>query len=83
MRAERRHVADRERAEGAQLDAEIRSEADRQVAIILAEAERDASMIRSEGWAAATDVFIEALAQEPGLSRYQQSLEAYKISGLK
>ena len=83
MRAERRHVADRERAEGAQLDAEIRSEADRQVAIILAEAERDASMIRSEGWAAATDVFIEALAQEPGLSRYQQSLEAYKMSGLK
>ena len=81
MRAERRRVADRERAEGAQLDAEIRADVDRKVTIILAEVERDASMIRSEGRAAATDVFIKALAKEPELSRYQKSLEAYKISG--
>ena len=81
MRAERRLVADRERAEGGQLDAEIRADVDRQVVIILAEAERDASMIRSEGRAVATDVFIKVLAKEPELSRYQKSLEAYKISG--
>ena len=81
MRAERRLVAGRERAEGAKVDAEIRADTDRQVATIMAEAERDAGMIRSEGRAAVLDVFIETLAKEPELSRYQKSVGAYKISG--
>ena len=81
MRAERKRVADQERAGGAEVDAVIRADADRQVAIILAEAEKDASMIIFEGRAAALDVFIEALAKEPELSRYRKSLEAYALVG--
>ena len=80
MRREREVQAQRLRAEGEEEYLTIAADVDRQVAIILAEAERDADILRGEGEAAAIDIFTEALAQEPELSRYQSSLEAYKIS---
>ncbi|MDP6494243.1 MAG: protease modulator HflC, partial [Dehalococcoidia bacterium] len=80
MRAERAFHAARLRAEGEEVYLTITADVDKQVAIILAEAERDANILLDEGESAAIDIFIEALAQEPELSRYQRGLEAYKVS---
>ena len=79
MQAERKRKADRERAEGAQVDAEIRSDVDRQATIIRAEAERDANIIRGEGEASAIEIFSGALEQGPEFYAFQRSLQAYKV----
>ena len=49
MSAERKRLADRERAQGAERDAEIRAETDKEAAIILAEADKTANLTRGEG----------------------------------
>ena len=77
MRAERKRIADRERAEGAQQDAEIRSEVDKQTAVIRAEAERDAAIVRGDGEAEAINIYAEAVRQDPEFYKFQRSLEAY------
>ena len=78
MQAERKRIADRSRAEGAQTDAEIRSSVDREATIILAEAERDAAILRGEGEAQAIEIYAEALNQDPEFFIFQRSLEAYR-----
>ncbi len=83
MRAERARIAMLFRNEGQVEAAGIRAETDKQKAIILAEAQREANAITAEGEARAIEIFIQALAQVPELSRYQKSLEAYKVSGTK
>ena len=80
MRAERKRIADRERAEGAQQDAEIRSSVDRKTAIIRAEAERDANIIRGVGEAKSISIFADAVGQDPDFYKFQRSLEAYSKS---
>ena len=78
MQAERKRIADAERAEGAQRDLEIRSSVDRQATIIRAEAERDANILRGEGEAQAVTIFASALEQDPEFYRFQRTLEAYR-----
>ena len=78
MQAERKRIADRERAEGAERDAEVRANVDRQAAIIRAEAERDAQIIRGDGEAEAVRIFAESLGQDPEFYAFQRSLQAYK-----
>ena len=78
MQAERKRKADRERAEGAEVDAEVRADVDRLATIIRAEAERDASIIRGCGEAEAIKIFAEALQQDPEFFTFQRSLEAYR-----
>ena len=78
MQAERKRIADRERAEGAERDAEVRANVDRQAAIIRAEAERDAQIIRGEGEAEAVRIFAESLGKDPEFYAFQRSLQAYK-----
>ena len=80
MRAERNRVATRFRAEGAEEDLKIRAAANRDRDIILAEAQRQASIITSETGARVLDTYIQAMTQDPRLSRYQEILMAYKIS---
>ena len=80
MRAERKRIADRERAEGAQQDAEIRSSVDRQTAIIRAEAERDANIVRGAGEAESISIFADAVGQDADFYKFQRSLEAYSKS---
>ena len=82
MRAERNRIASRFRAEGEEAALRIRAEADKDRTIILAEAGRQADAIVAEGEAGAIDIYIEAIAQFPELSRYQKSLEAYQVSGI-
>ena len=78
MQAERKRIADAERAEGAKQDLEIRSNVDRQATIIRAEAERDANILRGEGEAEAVSIFAGALEQDPEFYRFQRTLEAYR-----
>ena len=78
MQAERKRKADKERAEGAEIDAQVRADADRKATIILANAERDSSIIRGCGEAQATAVFAAALEQDPDFYTFQRSLEAFK-----
>ena len=79
MDAERKRIADRERAEGAEVDLEVRAEVDREATVIVAEAERDANLLRGAGEARAIEVFAEALEQGPEFYSFQRTLEAYKI----
>jgi membrane protease subunit HflC len=78
MSAERKRLADRERAQGAERDAEIRAETDKEAAIILAEADKTANLTRGEGEAEAITIFAGALQQDPEFYTFQRSLEAYK-----
>ena len=78
MQAERKRIADAERAAGAKQDLEIRSTVDRRVTIIRAEAERDANILRGIGEAEAVSIFAAALEQDPEFYRFQRTLEAYK-----
>ena len=79
MDAERKRIADRERAEGAEVDLRVRAEVDREATVIVAEAERDANLLRGAGEARAIEVFAEALEQGPEFYSFQRTLEAYKI----
>ena len=83
MRAQRDQIATQFRNDGEKKAASLRAETDHEEAIILAEAQNKADAITAEGELSAIDIFIQALAQVPELSRYQQILEAYKISGIK
>ena len=77
MQAERKRKADKERAEGAEVDAQVRANADRNATIILANSRRDSDIIRGCGEAEATRVFAAALEQDPEFYTFQRSLEAY------
>ena len=79
MRAERQRKADKERAEGAEIDAEVRATVDRDAAIIRAEAQREADITRGEGEARAIQIFAEAISADPEFYSFQRSLEAYKV----
>jgi len=75
MQAERKRKADKERAEGAEVDAQVRSNVDRQATIISANAERDANSVRGCGEAEATTIFAQAFNQDPEFFTFQRSLE--------
>lgn len=76
MKAERQRKADKERAEGAEIDSQVRADADRKATIIRANANRDSNIIRGCGEADATRIFAEALEQDPEFYSFQRSLES-------
>ena len=78
MQAERKRIADRERAAGTKADLEKRASVDRQVVVILSEAKRDADIIEGCGEAEATKIFADALSQDPEFFTFQRSLETYR-----
>ncbi|MDE2802688.1 MAG: protease modulator HflC [Chloroflexota bacterium] len=78
MNAERRRVANQERAEGERTKLEIQSGADRDVAEILANAEREALEIRGAAEGQSIQIFAEALQQDPEFYTFLRSLEAYQ-----
>ena len=77
MQAERKRKADRERAEGAEIDATIRADVDKQATIIVANAQRTADITRGEGEARAIVIFAEAIGEDIDFYTFQRSLEAY------
>ncbi|MCY4625744.1 MAG: protease modulator HflC [Chloroflexi bacterium] len=78
MNAERRRVANQERAEGERTKLEIQSRADRDVAEILANAGREALEIRGAAEGQSIQIFAEALQQDPEFYTFLRSLEAYE-----
>ncbi len=78
MNAERRRVANQERAEGERTKLEIQSGADRDVAEILANAGREALEIRGAAEGQSIQIFAEALQQDPEFYTFLRSLEAYE-----
>jgi len=78
MQAERKRIADRERAEGAKADLEKRAQVDRTAIEIRSAAQRDADIIRGCGEAEAIGIFAASLEQDPEFYTFQRSLEAYK-----
>ena len=80
MRAERMRIATKFRAEGDEIAQGIRAQAEASRDVILAEAQVQSDVIIAEGEAAAIDLLIQAVAEEPELSKYQKALEAYELS---
>ena len=78
MKAERQRKADKERAEGAEIDAQVRADADRKATIIIAAATRDSQIINGCGEAESTRIFAQALEQDPEFYSFQRSLESFK-----
>ena len=78
MQAERKRKADKERAEGAQIDAEVRAQVDRDATIIRANAQRTADITRGEGEAQAVQIFADAVSANPEFYSFQRSLDAYR-----
>jgi membrane protease subunit HflC len=78
MQAERKRKADRERAEGAEIDAQVRATVDKEATIIRATAQRQADITRGEGEARAVEIFAEAISADPAFYSFQRSLQAYK-----
>lgn len=78
MRAERERIASAQRAEGAQADAEIRAEVDREVQIITQTAEGDSARIRGEAEGEAIAILAEQLGRDPEFYAFIRSLEAYR-----
>jgi len=77
MQAERKRKADKERAEGAEIDASVRATVDKEATIIVANAEKDANILRGEGEAKAIEIFAAAVGEDLEFYTFQRSLEAY------
>ncbi|KPF68891.1 hypothetical protein IP84_06610 [beta proteobacterium AAP99] len=80
MEAERKRVANEQRAGGAAEGEKIRADADRQREVILAEAYREAQRIKGEGDAQATALYAQAFSANPEFAAFYRSLEAYRQS---
>ena len=78
MQAERQRKADKERAEGAEIDATVRADVDKQATIIVANAEKLANITKGEGEAQAVQIFADAIGKDIDFYSFQRSLEAYK-----
>ena len=77
MKAERKRIADRERAEGAEADLQKRAQVDREAVEIRSEARKQADIIRGEAEAESIAIFAEALEQDPEFYSFLRSLDAY------
>lgn len=78
MQAERKRISDKERAEGAEIDAQVRATVDRDATIIRANAQRQADITRGTGDAQAVQIFANAISADPEFYSFQRSLEAYR-----
>ena len=79
MEAERERIAKGLRAEGAQRDAEIRADVDKQVQIILETANGEAEETRGNAEKEAINILAEALNTNPEFYNFRRSLEAYRV----
>ena len=79
MKAERKRIADRERAQGAEADLQKRAEVDREAVEIRSEARKQADIIRGEAEAEAIALYAAALEQDPEFYSFLRSLDAYAL----
>lgn len=79
MKAERKRIADRERAQGAEADLQKRAEVDREAVEIRSGARKEADIIRGEAEAEAIALYAAALEQDPEFYAFLRSLDAYAL----
>ena len=79
MKAERKRIADRERAQGAEADLQKRAEVDREAVEIRSSAQKEADIIRGEAEAEAIALYAAALEQDPEFYSFLRSLDAYTL----
>ncbi len=77
MRSERQIEAQRYRAQGQELAAGIRADAERQTIIIEAEAYRDSERIRGDGDARSAAIYASAFSKDPEFYEFYRSINAY------
>ncbi|MAV14512.1 MAG: HflC protein [Chloroflexi bacterium] len=80
MQAERERIAAGLRAEGAQRDAEIRANVDRQVTVLIETAQGTSARLRGEAESEAIAVLAESLNKDPELYAFKRYLETYAKS---
>ena len=80
MSAERKRVANEERAQGAAEAEKIKADADRQREVLLAEAYRDAQRVKGDGDAKAASIYSKAFGANPEFYAFYRSLDAYRQS---
>ncbi|MAV27713.1 MAG: HflC protein [Gammaproteobacteria bacterium] len=77
MNTERDIEAKEHRAQGQELAAGIRADADKQQQVILAEAYAEAEEIRGEGDAQAAAIYASAYNKDPEFYKFNRSMQAY------
>ena len=77
MRSERQIEAQRFRAQGKELAAGIRADAERQTIVIEAEAYRDSERIRGDGDAQSAAIYANAFNKDPDFYEFYRSINAY------
>ena len=78
MKSERDRIAKQARAEGAEVSARIRADAERDQTVLLAEARAQSDRLRGEGEQASTRIFAEAYQRDPEFYRFYRTLQAYR-----
>ncbi len=79
MKAERKRIADRERAQGAEADLQKRAEVDREAVEIRSDARKQADIIRGEAEAEAIEIFADAYERDSEFYSFLRSLDAYAL----
>ncbi len=80
MRSERLQEANKDRAEGQEINLRIRAEADRERTVILADAQRQSQILRGQGEGTARSTKNRAFGQDAEFYEFYRSLEAYGTS---
>ncbi|RVT95621.1 protease modulator HflC [Rhodovarius crocodyli] len=78
MQSEREKVARETRAEGAEVSARIRAQAERDRTVLLAEAEGQANILRGTGEQEAIGIFAESFNRNPEFFQFWRTMQAYR-----
>jgi len=78
MQSERERVAREARAEGAEVAARIRAQADRERTVLLAESQAQADTLRGQGDEEAIRTFADAAQRDPAFWSFYRSMQAYR-----
>ena len=78
MQSERERVAREARAEGAEVAARVRANAERDRTVLLAEAEANAQILRGTGEQEAIRIFAEAFNRDPEFYQFWRTMQAYR-----
>lgn len=80
MKSEREREAKEFRAEGGEIAAQIRADADRQKVVIVADAQRRGQVLRGDGDATAIKLYADAFGQDPDFFAFYRTMEAYRVA---
>jgi len=78
MQSERERIAREARAEGFEVAARIRAQAERDRTVLLAEAEANAAILRGTGEQEAIRIFAEAFEKDPEFFQFWRTMQAYR-----